>query len=453
MVFAWFEEKEKLMKYVLTSILCLVFAINASAQQNFKTLDSVLTVLSNDQMFHGQVLIAENGKVAFSKAYGKTRSEDDILNDTPIDIQSVAKGITALSVLQLHEKGKLNINDPLGKYFPSLSFYDGVKVKHLLNHTSGLPRFFEVVFSNWPHDKFLNMKEMIDLVAELKPNAQSRPGEYEAYNQTAYMLLADVVKQVSGQSFTTYVKENIFKPAGMTQTNFNVDRPDFKDELGEANLDNLFAFITGDGGIQSTAEDLFRFDRAITEGILISPIVINQAYRPATLANGQEGRYGYGGSLVEKEMGKRQFQHIGQGTSSNAVFTRFIDTNADLIVLHDQSVQYAFPVYMAIKNIWEGNDYELPKKRIVHHISDELIAKYVGDYGDNGFMHITTENGKIYIQPDGNPSRMEIIPSSDTTFYFEDQDMNWEIYLDDNGTVIGFGPAGQRQHMMKRWDK
>lgn len=441
------------MKYVLTLILCLALGISASAQQNFKTLDSVLTILSNDQIFHGQVLIAENGKVAFSKAYGKTRSGNDILNDTPIDIQSVAKGITALSVLQLHEKGQLNINDPLSKYFPSLAFYNGVKLKHILNHTSGLPRFFEVVFSNWPHDKFLSMKEMIDLVAELKPNAQSKPGEYEAYNQTAYMLLADVVKQVSGQPFTSNVRENIFKPAGMTQTFFNVDRPDFKEELGEANLDNLFALITGDGGIESTAEDLFRLDRAISEGILISPIVMNQSYRPAELADGKEGRYGYGGSLVEKEMGKRQFQHIGQGTSANAVFTRFIDTNADLIVLHDQSVQYAQPVYILIKNIWEGKPFEMPKKRIVHNISEELIAKYVGDYGDNGFMHITTENGKIYIQPDGNPSRIEIIPSSDTTFYFEDQDMNWEIYLDDAGNVVGFGPAGEREHMMKRWKK
>lgn len=441
------------MKYLFTCVLCFALVFRLSAQQNFKTLDSALTILSEEEMFHGQVLIAENGKVAFSKSYGKTVSGSPILDNTPIDIQSVAKGITALSILQLHEKGKLNINDPLSKYYPSLSFYDGVKVRHILNHTSGLPRFFEVVFANWPHNKFLSTREMVELVARLKPGIQSRPGEHEAYNQTAYMLLADIVEQVTGQAFTAYVRENIFKPAGMTQTYFNVEKPGFKAELGAANLDNLFALMVGDGGIQSTAEDLFRLDRAISEGILISPMVMNQAYRPGELAGGKEGRYGFGGSLVEKEMGKRQFQHIGQGTGSNAVFTRFIDTNADLIVLHEQSVQYAQPVYVLVKNIWEGKPFEMPKKRVVHKISAELIAKYVGDYGDNGFMHITTEDGKIYIQPDGNPSRVEIIPSSDTTFYFEDQDMNWEIYLDDAGNVIGFGPAGEREHMMKRWKK
>ena len=441
------------MKYLLTSVLCLSLMAKLSAQQNLKALDSVLTILSHEEIFHGQVLIAEEGRVIFSKAYGKARDGAAITNETPIDIQSVAKGITALSVLQLHEHGKLNIYDPLSKYFPSLDFYRGVQLKHLMNHTSGLPRFFEVVFSHWPHNKFLSSEEMIELVVKHKPNAQSRPGDYEAYNQTAFMLLADVVEKVSGQSFTTYVRENIFEPAKMTQTYFNVEKLNHKEELGEANLDNLFSFMLGDGGIQSTAEDLFRLDQAISKGIIISPIVMNQSYRPAVLADGKEGKYGYGGSLVEKEKEKREFQHIGQGTTSNAVFTRFIDSGDVLLVLHDQSVQYAFPVYVAVKNIWKNQPFTMPMKRIVRKLSAELIAKYVGDYGDNGFMHITTEDGKIYIQPDGNPSRVEIIPSSDTTFYFADQDMNWEIYLDGAGKVIGFGPAGQPEYMMKRWNK
>lgn len=441
------------MKNILSLILLIATQLGLNAQQNFKTLDSELTKLAEQEMFHGQVLIAESGKVKFSKAYGKTRNNAPILNDTPIDIQSVSKSITALSILQLHENGKLNINDPLSKYFPSLAFYEGIRLRHLMNHTSGMPRFFSIVFEQWPNDKFLSTQEMVELVAERKPGIQARPGEFEAYNQTAYMLLAEIVEQVSGERFTAYVRKNIFEPAGMTQTYFNIEKPNFKSELGEANLDNLFARMVGDGGIQSTAEDLFRLDRAISQGILISPTVMNQSYIPQTLADGNEGRYGYGGSLVVKQVGEREFQHIGQGTNSNAVFTRFIDSQHTLIVLHDQSVQYAFPVYQMVKNIWKGEAYELPQKRVVHKIAPEIIAKYVGDYGDNGFMHITSENGKIYIQPDGNPSRVEIIPSSDTTFYFEDQDMNWEIYLDNDGKVVGFGPLGQKEFMMKRWRK
>jgi hypothetical protein len=236
----------------------------------------------------------------------------------------------------------------------------------------------------------------------------------------------------------------------MKSTFFNTENSDFRGNLGEANLDNIFSLMVGDGNIQSTAEDLNRLDHAIRSGLLINTKTMSQSYVPSTLLNGKEGRYGYGGSLVENAIGKRQFQHIGQGNTSNAVFTRFIDSGDVLVVLHEQSVQYAQPVYVAVKNIWEKKPYILPKKRIVHQLSVELIQKYVGNYGDNGFMHITTENGKLFIQPDGNPSKVQIIPSSDTTFYFEDEDMNWEIYLDEKKNVIGFGPLGQQKDMMKR---
>lgn len=441
------------MRTLTIFMVLAVLSVQGQAQQNFKTLDSALSVIAKEEMFHGQVLIAENGEIRFLKSYGKTLQGQAYMNTTPIDIQSVAKGITALSILQLHEQGKLNLNDPLAKYFPSLSFYRGVQLKHILNHTSGLPRFFEVVFANWPHDQFLSTKEMVELLARLKPGAQSKTGEFEAYNQTAYMLLADIVEQVTDMSFTDYVRQQILEPADMTETYFNIEQPDYKTQLGEANIDNLFALMVGDGGMKSTAEDLYRLDRAIAEGTIITPIVMNQAYRPMTLGDGEEGRYGYGGSLVEKKMGQRQFQHIGQGVSSNAVVTRYIDEGNLLVVLHDQSVQYALPVYQAIQNIWKVKPFEMPEKRVLHQLTEEQIAKYVGDYGDNGFMHLTTEDGKLYIQPDGNPSRVEIIPSSDTTFYFEDQDMNWEIYLDDQGNVIGFGPLGQKDFMMKRWKK
>jgi len=438
------------MRSPLLIILCLVaLSIGAEAQQNFKRLDSVLTILANEQLFHGQVLISENGVAKFSESFGVTKEGKPITNITPIDIQSVAKGITALSVMILYDQGKLNINDPLEKYFPTLR-YPGVQIKHILNHTSGLPRFFQMVFENWPHDQFITTKQMVELASNLKPEAQSKPGELEAYNQTAYMLLASIVEQVTGKSFEFFVRKNIFEPAEMKNTFFYTEDANFRNNLGEANLDNMFSLMLGDGNIESTAEDLNRLDRAIRSGLLLNVKTMAQSYVPPTLLNGKEGRYGYGGSLVEKSIGKRQFQHIGQGTNSNAVFTRFIDTGGVLVVLHEQSVQYAQPVYVAVKNIWENKPYVLPKKRIVHKLSVELIQKYIGNYGDNGFMHITTEEGKLFIQPDGNPSKVQIIPSSDTTFYFEDEGMSWEIYLDEWKNVIGFGPLGQQKDMMKR---
>lgn len=441
------------MKRQLILFAMCFLSLNAMAQEKMKTLDSALLILEEQELFHGQVLISEAGEIQFLKSYGQTSEGDRYSADTPINIQSVAKGITALSVLILHERGQLNINDLLAEHLPELDFYQGVRIKHLLNHTSGLPRFFELVFSEWPQDKFLTIDGMLELIQEHQPSAAAAPGTYESYNQTAYMLLAEVVERVSKQEFTVFVEDNIFKPAKMNSTFFNVSQTNYQESLGESDIDKMFLLMVGDGGIQSTAEDLYRFNEAIASGQLITPIVMNMSYRPAKLSSGEEGRYGYGGSLIEKEIGKRAFQHLGQGTVSNAVFTRYIDENHTLIVLHDQSVQYASDVYILINNIWQGEKFELPQKRVVYQLSDEQINKYVGDYGDNGFMHLTAQDGKLFIQPDGNPSPVEIIPSSATTFYFEDQDMEWEIYLNDAGEVIGFGPLGQRDFMMKRWKK
>jgi hypothetical protein len=365
-----------------------------------------------------------------------------------MNIQSVAKWITALAILKLYEDGKLDLDNSLEKFFPTLQ-YPGVKVKHILNHSSGMPKFFEVVYNHWPHDQFLTLDAMVELIEQQNLPALSEPGTEELYNQTAYMLLPKVVEQASGQNFTDYVRKNIFEPAGMKNTYFKNEKQEFHEGTGKANIDNLFAEMLGDGNMQSTAIDLFKLDQAIRSGKILKNELMELGYEPTNLIS-SEGKYGYGGSLIEKEVGQRQYQHMGQGSKSNAVVTRYLDSGDLLIILHDQSVQYAYQVYMTVKNLWEEKAYEIPKKRIVFTLSRNLINKYIGNYGENGFMHITTEDGKLFIQPDGNPSKIEIIPSSETTFYFEDQSIDWEIYLDKDGNVIGFGPAGQRNHMMIR---
>ena len=438
------------MKYLLTLSLAIALFFNAQAQQNLRTLDSVLTFLSSEQMFHGQVLIAENGKTIFSKAYGRKSNGEAYLTTTPIHIQSVAKGITAISILQLNAEGKLSLLDPIALYHPSIP-YKGVNLRHILNHTSGMPRFFELIFKEWPHNRFLTVNDMVHLVAQYRPDPQGAPGAHENYNQTAYLLLPGVVEKVAGQEFSHYVKQHILEPSGMENTHFVTDVPGYKERIGAAHLDNLFAFMLGEGNMVSTAEDLFKFDRALAQEKILEAAIQELAYTPMVLASGEKGRYGFGGSLVGDKPGNRVFQHLGQGVESHVIFSRYIDTDDVLIVVHDRSVEYAVPVYKAIRNIWKKRPFELPQPRVEYKLSTNLINKYVGDYGGNGFMHITTEGGKLFIQPDGNPGKMEIVPSSDTTFYFRDQAVDWQIYLNEQGEVIGFGPLGQKEFMMKRF--
>ena len=120
------------LKYFLLTLFFFNAQSVLKSQENLKKLDIELTKLAKEELFHGQVLIAEAGKVKFSKSYGVNEDGSSILINTPIDIQSVAKAITAISILKLHETGEVNVNDYLAQYIPSLGFYDGVTIKLLI---------------------------------------------------------------------------------------------------------------------------------------------------------------------------------------------------------------------------------------------------------------------------------------------------------------------------------
>jgi len=433
----------------LTTILLTVSLTIASGQNKVRLLDSVLLVLSDKEMFHGQVLVSGNGSIEFAKAYGKTVENELFTLDTPIDIQSVAKLFTGLAVMILKDEGKLSFNDPIKKFFPALP-YDGVTVRNLLNHSSGIPNLFAVAFEHWPHDKLITNDDLVMLATRYKPKPVFKPGEREEYNETAYSILASIVEIAAHQKFETFIREKILRPCGMKLTHHKVEEPNALKKIEPITIDNMLDLTLGAGGYLSTATELFRLDSVLSLGKLVAIPTLNEAYETSALSNGKRGRYGLGCSILDATAGHRRVQNIGQGPGTNAVFTRQVDSRGALIVLHSQSIVYAHPIYEVIEKIWKGEPFEMPLKRVIHKLSPQLLRQYVGDYGDNGFMHLTSEDGRLFIQPDGNPSRMEIVPSSDTTFYFIDQAMDWQIYRNAQQEVIGFGPRGQKRDMMKR---
>lgn len=400
-------------------------------------------------MFHGQVLVIEQDDVKFTKAYGVKVDGRQYTLESPIEIHSLAKMFTAVAVMILVEDGKLNLEDPITRFLPTLP-YEGVTIRHLLTHTSGLPILFQTVFDHWPKDKLLTNDDLVELAAKYQPKPAFKPGEREQYNQTGYMLLASIVEEVSGKNYNQFLKERIFKIAGMTST-FHLMGGEKKAKASVViNIDNQFDDMHGDGNMLSTVNDLAKLNRALSTGLIVRKEMLEMAYVTSTLSNGKKGRYGFGCSVLNSESGKRVVQHMGQSTTANAVFTRFIDAQGAIIVLHAESVQYAHPVYTAIMKIKDDLPFVMPVKRVPHQIDPKLLKKYAGNYGENEFMHLTVENGKLFIQPDGNPGKMEIVPSSDTTFYFADQPVDWQMFLDKNGKVIGFGPLGERKEMMMR---
>lgn len=233
--------------------------------------------------FSGAVLVAHNGKVLFSQAYGLSDRAKKIPNtlQTRFRLGSMNKIFTAVAVLQLAEAGKIKLDDPLGKYltdYPNRDLAAKVQIRHLLTHTGGTGEIFGPEFE--AHRLELRtLRDYLDLYG--KRDLEFEPGTRRAYSNYGFVLLGALVERVSGQSYYDYVRDHIFKPSGMTRSDSQPEseavegraigytRRDDEEEW-RTNEDTLPYRGTSAGGGYSTVEDLLKFALALRTHKLLS---------------------------------------------------------------------------------------------------------------------------------------------------------------------------------------
>jgi D-alanyl-D-alanine carboxypeptidase len=225
--------------------------------------------------FSGAALVAKNGKLLFTGAYGMADREKKIPNalNTKFRIGSMNKMFTATAVMQLIQAGKINLKDPLNKYlpdYPNKELASKVTIHHLLTHSGGTGDFFGPEF-----DKHrLELKTLQDYVKLYGDRGvEFEPGSKWEYSNYGFLLLGLVVQKASGQDYYDYVREHIFKPAGMNSTDsFPEDQAVIDRSIGytkmetsewQPNTDTLPYRGTSAGGGYSTVGDLFAFANAL----------------------------------------------------------------------------------------------------------------------------------------------------------------------------------------------
>lgn len=438
------------MKRIFFLIVVLIFLIGNAYSQDWKIkLDSALTVMSNQNTFDGQVLLAEKGNILFHNSYGQIENEagkPEITNSTPFKVYSVGKSFTANSILLLVQEGKLSLGDPLTKFFPEFP-YSNITIRNLLNMTSGLPRFLPIALKHGNPNIIMTNEDLLSLVTKHPPKS-GIPGDQFFYNNANYNLLGSIVEKVSGRSFKTFIEERILNPLNMSNTFDGTQIEINRIRKEGVNSDNFIQTL-GAGSIYTTAQDLYLYDQALRNNKLIKAELQTKAYEMTKLNNDSLSNYGFGWRINEDPQEGLVVSHVGDGTNMWAGFQRFLDSKKTIIIIHAFSNEYHNQVYQAIRNIWEGKAFELPVKRIKYDIDKALFEKYVGVYESPNFgkIHISTSDGKLYLRPDPIPGKEELVPSSDTTFYFKDQNLEWEFYLNQDGTVKGFGIKDTPQMM------
>ena len=257
--------------------------------------------LARADQFSGAVLVARDGKVLLQQAWGladrKTRTRNT--PDTKFRLGSMNKMFTAVATLQLVEAGKLGLDDPLGKHlpdYPNKEVAAKVTVRHLLTHTGGTGDIFGAVFE----ENRLKLRRHGDYVKLFGSNLLGfEPGARFEYSNYGFVLLGAVIEAASGQSYYDYVREHVFRPAGMTATDSLPESTDVPiratgymrfspGAAWEANTDTLPWRGTAAGGGYSTVRDLMRFAQALSSGKLISKSSLAEATRE------HRPQYGYG---------------------------------------------------------------------------------------------------------------------------------------------------------------
>ncbi|MCQ6568468.1 serine hydrolase domain-containing protein [Bacillus mycoides] len=247
--------------------------VDASQQKRYDIAATKLDQYLKDKGFNGTVLVTDKNNVVLRKGYGYANVKDKVLTTprTKYRIGSITKTVVAISILQLREKGKLNIEDNVNKYIPSFPADKNITLRNLLTHTSGLPDQ-----GQGSVDAASRLKLVTWIGAQKLQFPAGTGWKYTDYN---YMVLAYIVEKISNKPLAEYVKENIFTPVEMNESGMGATLPEdiFLAE-GYTKKDNeLIAaprlkmnWLYGCGEMYTTVEDMKRLDEAIMDGKLIS---------------------------------------------------------------------------------------------------------------------------------------------------------------------------------------
>ena len=250
--------------------------------------------------------VIKEGKFVYTRGYGSANLDYNVplSADSVFYIASTSKQFTAASILLLARQGKLALNDEVRKYIPELPQYEApITVEHLVHHTSGLRDYLELMglAGKNVEDNFGN-EEALELITRQR-SLNFKPGEKYLYSNSNYVLLAEIIRRVSGKTLRAFTEEQLFKPLGMPNTHFNDDRkvtvknrvvsyaPGGNNEFRQF-IKNINA--VGDGNLLTSVADLLKWDQNFYTETVGGPGFTAQMRTRGRLNDGQEIFYGFG---------------------------------------------------------------------------------------------------------------------------------------------------------------
>ena len=303
---------------------------------------------------NGSFLVARNGQIIFERYNGFANKNEGtkITANTPVQIASVSKVLTATAVLKLVNAGKIDLDQKVNtilKTFP----YEDCTIRMLLDHRSGMRNyayFTDRDKSVWDRHNQLTNKDILDILATKDIGLESRTGTRFSYCNTNYAMLALIIEKITGLKYKEAMSEMIFKPLGMTNTYvFDDDKdrkkivPSYKGngvEIGFDYLDNVY----GDKNVFSTVRDLLKFDRARNSPDFLKPALLKQVYTGYSNERKGTKNYGLGIRMINWETGQNFYFHNGWWHGNTSSYITLMKENVTIIALSNKMNRNTYAV-------------------------------------------------------------------------------------------------------------
>ena len=384
----------------LSLFASLLLAVVLRAQPNTAAYDAEVQAHFTADAPGGAVLVAQGGKVLYERALGLADASTKTALTTAhqFRIGSVTKQFAAVAIMQLAEAGKLKLDDEIQQYVDFPRKEQPITIEHLLTHTSGIPNFTDGPhYTPEAYAKDIELKDVIALFADLP--LEFAPGTKWSYSNSGYLLLTATIEKASGQSWTDYANEHLFKPAGMTQSSAAI--------MGGALPKEPIGYAEGKAGwepakpvsmtwpraagcIRSTVGDLHKWNSSVFAGKLIPKAWLDRAHKGVALADGSTNPYGFGWGF-QNVQGSPTIEHNGgiDGFVSASLYLPKEDIHVAVLVNRESDdANNLAPVLAAIALGKPYGGPEIP-------LTEAEAMAYTGVY-------VNPEGVERYLTADGN---------------------------------------------------
>jgi len=435
------------MRHALAAASFLLAATPLLAQDPTPVLDSVFAQWNRTDAPGCTVGVDQNG-TRTARAYGMANLEYRVplSPESVVESGSVAKQFTAATVLILAQQGKLSLDDDIHKYLPEVpDFGHRITIRSLLNHTSGIRDQWGLLALEGfpPGTEVHNFGRILDLV-----NHQQRlnfmPGAEYLYSNTGYVLSAIIVQRVSGKPFAQFSQEELFKPLGMSRTQWRddyrrvvPDRATAYAPAGTAWLQDMpFTMVHGNGGLLTTVGDMLTWNAALDQGRIPGGAeAVRTLETRARLNDGTEISYALGLS-VGKLRGVREVQHGGATAGYRTFLARYPDRKLSIAVFCNAAnanpQAYTQQIAVTLLGLPKEESPPAPAQTIATSELDPLAGTYRDSTAD-AFLIFAVRDGKLTASGGGPSTPLVYLgdrrfwSSAAGSFQFERHGDRWQV--------------------------